>query len=145
MLKELGVAVTLTTRFFEDNQSTMCIQAAKNLEHCGRMKHLDIRILYIRDLFNVGKLRIEHVSTWDQAKTTTIAFFSDTVLYLVEGEPKRKGMVTPSVTGPMRIWLAKLEILTWLRSHACPWAPLTPASRMATTVVESLEEEAILS
>ena len=44
-----------------DNQSAL--QVAKNLEHHGRMKHLDLRYYWLRDEVKKGSIRLEHIRT----------------------------------------------------------------------------------
>ena len=44
-----------------DNMSA--IQVAKDPEHHGRIKHLDLRYYWLRDVVNDGKITISHCPT----------------------------------------------------------------------------------
>jgi hypothetical protein len=51
---------------FMDNQSAM--QVAKNPEHHGRMKHLDLRYFWLRDEVNrQRRIEISYIPTADMA------------------------------------------------------------------------------
>ena len=52
VLKELGFEVKQTSVLFLDNQSA--VQVAKNPEHHGRMKHLDLTYFWLRDVVEKG-------------------------------------------------------------------------------------------
>ena len=54
-----GVFLTL----FVDNQSA--ISVANNPEHHGRMKHLDLRFYWLRDMVELGSIRVKHLRTED--------------------------------------------------------------------------------
>jgi hypothetical protein len=44
-----------------DNQSALSV--AKNPEHHGRMKHLDLRLYWLRDEVEKGSIRMVHLAT----------------------------------------------------------------------------------
>ena len=44
-----------------DNQSA--VQVAKNPEHHGRMKHLDLRYFWLRDVVERQDVRLEYIPT----------------------------------------------------------------------------------
>lgn len=46
---------------FMDNQSA--IQVARNPEHHGRMKHLDLRYYWLRDMVEAGIIKVEYLQT----------------------------------------------------------------------------------
>jgi hypothetical protein len=52
LLSELGYALTGPSTLHMDNQSA--ISVAKNPEHHGRMKHLDLRFHWLRDIVDSG-------------------------------------------------------------------------------------------
>jgi hypothetical protein len=62
---ELGQSITSPPTLFIDNQSA--IQVAKNPEHHGRMKHLDLKYFWLRDRVGTGELRPVHVPTNENA------------------------------------------------------------------------------
>jgi hypothetical protein len=64
-LSELGYSMRGPSLLLVDNQSV--IQVAKNPEHHGRMKHLDLRFFWLRDSVNSGIIAIRYVPTADQA------------------------------------------------------------------------------
>lgn len=61
LLTELGYALPGPSTLHMDNQSA--IQVAKNPEHHGRMKHLDLRYHWLRDEVEKGTLAIDYVPT----------------------------------------------------------------------------------
>ena len=63
VLKELGFEVTCTSSLFIDNQSS--VQVAKNPEHHGRMKHLDLAFYWLRDMVEKKTILPIHISTQD--------------------------------------------------------------------------------
>ena len=61
---ELGLSLTDSpTELFVDNKSA--IDVAYNPEHHGRMKHVERKHFYIRELVEQHKLRVTFVSTDD--------------------------------------------------------------------------------
>jgi hypothetical protein len=65
LLSELGYAFTAPTRLLMDNQSAL--QVAKNPEHHGRMKHLDLRYFWLRHQIQSGAIKPEYVPTQEMA------------------------------------------------------------------------------
>jgi hypothetical protein len=65
LLEELGFPVTGPSTFQIDNQSALAV--AKNPEHHGRMKHLDMRFFWLRDAVENGTLSPAYVATEEQA------------------------------------------------------------------------------
>ena len=61
LLTELGYKPSGPSTLHLDNQSAM--QVAKNPEHYGRMKHLDLRYYWLRDEVEKGTLAIDYVPT----------------------------------------------------------------------------------
>ena len=46
-----------------DNMSALSV--AKNPEHHGRMKHLDLQFYWLRDVVHAGHIALQHVPTAD--------------------------------------------------------------------------------
>jgi hypothetical protein len=63
ILKELQFEVKQSLSLFMDNQSA--VQVAKNPEHHGRMKHLDLAFYWLRDMVDKDFIKPEFVSTLD--------------------------------------------------------------------------------
>jgi hypothetical protein len=63
LLQELGYPQDSPFPLRMDNEST--IKVTKNPEHHGRMKHIDTKYYWIRDQVELGKLKIEWVSSKD--------------------------------------------------------------------------------
>ena len=61
LFTELGYKPSGPSTLHMDNQSA--IQVAKNPEHHGRMKHLDLRYYWLRDAVDKGTLGIDYVAT----------------------------------------------------------------------------------
>ena len=59
LLEELGFPSTSPSILNIDNQS--CISVAKNPEHHGRMKHLDLRFFWLRDQVVGGLIQPQHI------------------------------------------------------------------------------------
>ena len=64
VLFELGYEVSGPSPLFMDNQSA--IQVAKNPEHHGRMKHLDLAYYWLRDEVAKGYIALEYTPTQEQ-------------------------------------------------------------------------------
>jgi hypothetical protein len=64
-LGELGYAFDAPSLLLVDNQSA--IQVARNPEHHGRMKHLDLRFFWLRDMVNSGVIAVRYIPTADMA------------------------------------------------------------------------------
>ena len=65
LLQELGYPVTSPSTFRIDNQSALSV--AKNPEHHGRMKHMDMRYFWLRQAVEESKLTPVYIATEDQA------------------------------------------------------------------------------
>ena len=61
LLGELGFSITGASALRMDNQSA--ISVAKNPEHHGRMKHLDLRFYWLRDVVEEGRIAPTFVPT----------------------------------------------------------------------------------
>ena len=55
LLKELGYTPSAPAKLYMDNQSAMSV--AKNPEHHGRMKHLDLCYYWLRDQVAIKKIQ----------------------------------------------------------------------------------------
>jgi hypothetical protein len=64
-LGELGCSFDAPSLLLVDNQSA--IQVARNPEHHGRMKHLDLRFFWLRDMVNSGVIAVRYIPTADMA------------------------------------------------------------------------------
>lgn len=64
LLKDLGKEAKLPVFFYEDNQST--IRIAEDSKNHGRLKHVDVKYHFLRDLVKDGRIRIRYISTADQ-------------------------------------------------------------------------------
>ena len=63
LLTEFGYDVSSASKLRIDNLSALSV--AKNPEHHGRMKHLDLRFYWLRDEVAKGRIEIEHLRTSD--------------------------------------------------------------------------------
>ena len=54
ILGEIGILVESSSPLYIDNQSALTV--AKNPEHHGRMKHLDLRYYWLRDVVDAGTI-----------------------------------------------------------------------------------------
>ncbi|MGH7239237.1 MAG: Ty1/Copia family ribonuclease HI, partial [Candidatus Saccharimonadales bacterium] len=61
LLKEIGAEVDGPSELRMDNQSAMCV--AKNPEHHGRMKHIDLRCHWLREVVEDGTIIPTYVPT----------------------------------------------------------------------------------
>ena len=61
----LGLVVPLQSPLLIDNNSAVTV--AKNPEHHGRMKHLDLRFHWLRDTVEAGHISPIHIPTTTQA------------------------------------------------------------------------------
>lgn len=61
ILKEFGYNINGPSKLHYDNQSA--IQVAKNPEHHGRMKHLDLCFFWLRDAVETGAISILYIPT----------------------------------------------------------------------------------
>ena len=63
LLKELGYTPTAPAKLYMDNQSAMSV--AKNPEHHGRMKHLDLCFYWLHDQVAINKIQPLYLRTED--------------------------------------------------------------------------------
>jgi hypothetical protein len=61
LFHELGYSLSSSSTLFIDNQSALAV--AKNPEHHGRMKHLDLRFYWLRNEVEKGTITPVHVRT----------------------------------------------------------------------------------
>jgi hypothetical protein len=64
-LGELGYSFNAQSLLLMDSQSA--IQVTCNPEHHGRMKHLDLRFFWLRDMVNSGVIAVRYIPTTDMA------------------------------------------------------------------------------
>lgn len=57
LLEEIGYKLNVPVTYFEDNQST--IKVANDPKDHGRLKHVDVKLQYIRSLIQQGRIRLE--------------------------------------------------------------------------------------
>ena len=65
LLKELGYTPTAPAKLYMDNQSAMSV--AKNPEHHGRMKHLDLWFYWLRNCVEEQLISPQYIPTADMA------------------------------------------------------------------------------
>ena len=65
LLSEFGFTLSSPSHLLIDNNSAVTV--AKNPEHHGRMKHLDLRYHWLRDTVEAGLISPIHVPTTSQA------------------------------------------------------------------------------
>ena len=63
LLTECGYSLPYASTLRIDNLSALSV--AKNPEHHGRMKHLDLRYFWLRDQVQQGVIQLEHIPTAD--------------------------------------------------------------------------------
>jgi hypothetical protein len=61
LFTELGYKFNSPSTLYIDNQSALSV--AKNPEHHGRMKHLDLRFYWLRDEVDKGMINVVHLPT----------------------------------------------------------------------------------
>lgn len=64
ILEDLGSKPVTPITYYEDNQSTMKIAA--NPKDSGRLKHLDVKHFFVRELVESHQIRIEYIPTTRQ-------------------------------------------------------------------------------
>ena len=64
ILQEFGYLVNRPSTLLIDNQSALTV--AKNPEHHGRMKHLDLKYFWLRDQVEYGFISPVYIPTSDQ-------------------------------------------------------------------------------
>jgi hypothetical protein len=63
LLDELGYPMTNAPTLHMDNQSALSV--AKNPEHHGRMKHLDLRFFWLQEAIDTEQLQVQYLPTSD--------------------------------------------------------------------------------
>jgi Reverse transcriptase (RNA-dependent DNA polymerase) len=61
LFTEFGYNMDTPSTLYIDNQSALSV--AKNPEHHGRMKHLDLRFYWLRDEVEQGRIKVAHLPT----------------------------------------------------------------------------------
>ena len=61
LFSEMGYMVEGGSTLYIDNRSA--ISVAKNPEHHGRLKHLDLRFYWLRDVVEAGTIKVVHIPT----------------------------------------------------------------------------------
>ncbi|XP_055590356.1 uncharacterized protein LOC129742481 [Uranotaenia lowii] len=64
VLKDLGLSVVEPVPFHEDNQST--IKIVSNPKDTGRLKHIDVKHFFVRDLVESGCIKVDYVPSAEQ-------------------------------------------------------------------------------
>jgi hypothetical protein len=81
LFEELGYPQHMSSTLYMDNQSAIAV--ARDPEHHGRMKHLDLRTYWLRQEVDRGKIKIFHVPTTEMpADILTKALSKPKVEYL---------------------------------------------------------------
>lgn len=63
LFTEFGYTLSSPSQLYTDNQSAMAV--ARNPEHHGRVKHLDLKFYWLRDAVHHQHIRIDHLRTDD--------------------------------------------------------------------------------
>jgi hypothetical protein len=63
LFSELGYELKSSSTLYIDNQSAVAV--AKNPEHHGRIKHLDLRYYWLREVVDSGQISVKYCSTVD--------------------------------------------------------------------------------
>ena len=87
-LRELGLEINGPSDIHIDNQSALSV--AKNPEHHGRMKHLDLRFFWLRDAVSQKVINISYIPTRDMTADLLTKALSR---QLVEKHWKEMGLV----------------------------------------------------
>jgi hypothetical protein len=61
LFSKLGYDVPNPSTLHIDDQSAVAV--AKNPEHHGRIKHLDLRFYWLRNVVDTGKIKVKHCPT----------------------------------------------------------------------------------
>ena len=61
LFTEFGYKFDAPSTLYMDNQSALSV--AKNPEHHGRMKHLDLRFYWLRDIVADGQITVHYMPT----------------------------------------------------------------------------------
>lgn len=64
LLKDLGCKLDNPTPYYEDNQST--IRVAEEERSLGRLKHMSVKHLFIRDRIQSGKITLNYIASAEQ-------------------------------------------------------------------------------
>lgn len=64
LLADLGIKIGDPVVYYEDNQS--CLRVAEEPRDSRRMKHVEVKYYFIRDLIKEGRIRLEYVPTEHQ-------------------------------------------------------------------------------
>lgn len=64
LLSDLGWKQDSPVPFYEDNQSTMKIVG--NPKDTGRLKHIDVKYFYVRELIEAGRIKVYYVPSAEQ-------------------------------------------------------------------------------
>lgn len=64
LLEDVGINLNNPITYFEDNQST--IRVAEDERGVGRLKHVDVKHLFVRDEIQQGRIVLQYVSTTNQ-------------------------------------------------------------------------------
>ena len=61
LFKEIGYEIKGASTLYLDNQSAIAV--SRNPEHHGRMKHLDLRFYWLRDVCKAGLIDVKYLPT----------------------------------------------------------------------------------
>ena len=61
LFSEIGYEVEGASTLYLDNQSAIAV--SRNPEHHGRMKHLDLRHYWLRDVVKAGWIGVKYIQT----------------------------------------------------------------------------------
>lgn len=64
LLRELGLQLNDPIVYFEDNQST--IRIVEDERDIGRLKHIDVKYRFVRDLIQRGQVEVQYVPSANQ-------------------------------------------------------------------------------
>lgn len=64
LLRDLGCTVETPVRYLEDNQST--IRIAEDSKGFGRLKHVDVKFYFLKDLVQQKQIVLEYVPSTEQ-------------------------------------------------------------------------------
>lgn len=63
-MEDLGIRMSSPIKYFEDNQST--IRVAEDERGVGRLKHVDVKHMFVRNEIQQGRVVLEYVPTAEQ-------------------------------------------------------------------------------
>ena len=61
LFREIGYEIKDASTLYLDNQSAIAV--SRNPEHHGRMKHLDLRFYWLRDVCKAGLIDVKYLPT----------------------------------------------------------------------------------